>query len=346
MSHDEPTGNKLSSQDLDLISLLQWAPRMPWGEAAEILGVHPTTLAGRWERLQEAGQAWITAQVNVSGSPNQLAFIELSCDRGRWDCLVDELCAMPEVLSLDAFAPGPDLGLTVVSRDLGSLSRLLEDRIVVAAGVTGAHVMLSSRLHHGGDMWRLDHLAPAQREACRAWADRERRALPESTTPLTETHRPVVEALMRDGRAGAADVARTTGLHPATARRHVQKVLASGLLSIRCDLRQQESATPVTAQWFVRVDASHHEAAAAALARDPRTRVVSSLTGPSNMMVVMWLARVEEVLEAERAIQELVQGVDIRSCTISLRTIKRMGRVFSRDDPRSTVFVPPLIHLG
>ena len=57
--------SELSPQDQELISLLQWAPRITWGEAAEILGAHATTLAGRWEKLERSGIAWITAQVNL-----------------------------------------------------------------------------------------------------------------------------------------------------------------------------------------------------------------------------------------------------------------------------------------
>ena len=51
--------SELSPQDQELISLLQWAPRITWGEAAEILGAHATTLAGRWEKLERSGLSLI-----------------------------------------------------------------------------------------------------------------------------------------------------------------------------------------------------------------------------------------------------------------------------------------------
>lgn len=136
--------SELSPQDQELISLLQWAPRITWGEAAEILGAHATTLAGRWEKLERSGIAWITAQVNLSDTRNQLSFIEISCDPGAWAHVVDTFTAMPEVISVEAFAPSPDLGLTVLSHDLESLSRFVEEQISQVPGVAKVQLMLSS----------------------------------------------------------------------------------------------------------------------------------------------------------------------------------------------------------
>ncbi|WP_186317222.1 Lrp/AsnC family transcriptional regulator [Kocuria marina] len=338
--------SELSPQDQELISLLQWAPRITWGEAAEILGAHATTLAGRWEKLERSGIAWITAQVNLSDTRNQLSFIEISCNPGGWAHVADTFTAMPEVISVEAFAPSPDLGLTVLSHDLESLSRFVEEQISQVPGVAKVQLMLSSRLHRAGDKWRLDQLSDEQRAAAQAWTSAEQAALPTSTTALGEVQRPVIEALMRDGRASAAEIARSTGLHPATARRYLQKVLASGLLSIRCDLVQGLSSSPVTAQWFMRLNAYRHEDAAEALAKDPRTRVVSSITGRSNMMVVMWLSSVGEIIEAEQAIQSLVSDVEIQESVISLRPLKRMGWVLENERNATRTFVAPHLHLS
>lgn len=346
MSSNGQAKAELSDQDLELISLLQWAPRITWGEAAEILDAHPTTLAGRWEKLRSSGSAWITAQVNLNDPRNLLSFQEVSCSTHQWNGVVEELVAMPEVLSVEAFGREPDLGLTVVSRDLPSLSRIIEEKISRVQGVVKIHNMISTKLHRAGDKWRLDRLSDGQRRAAQAWVAAEQESLPISSTPLNEDHRPVIEALMLDGRASAAEIARITGLHPATARRYLHKVLASGLLSIRCDLIQGFSATPITAQWFTRLDANRHEAAAEALARDPRTRVVTSITGRANLMVVMWLHSVGEILEAERAIQSAVSGIEIQETVVSLRPIKRMGWVLDAETHAGKKFISPRLHLS
>lgn len=346
MASNVQSKSEFSDQDLELISLLQWAPRITWGDAAEILNAHPTTLAGRWEKLRASGAAWITAQVNLNDPRNLLSFQELTCEAKHWDSVVEQLVAMPEVLSVDAFGREPDVGLTVVSHDLASLSRIIEEKVSRVRGVVKIHNMISTKLHRAGDKWRLDKLSDAQRRAAQAWVQAERESLPASTTPLSEDQRPVIEALMLDGRASAAEIARTTGLHPATARRYLHKVLASGLLSIRCDLIQQFSASPITAQWFARLDANDHDSAAQALSRDPRTRVVASITGRANFMVVMWLSSVEGILDAERAIQSRVPGLEIQESVVSLRPIKRMGWILGTDGRVGETFVTPQLHLS
>ena len=74
---------ELSEEDLALINALQIAPRLSWADAAEVLGVHATTLAARWERLRAAGASWVTA--HLMGDPQQmcLAFVDVECEMHR-----------------------------------------------------------------------------------------------------------------------------------------------------------------------------------------------------------------------------------------------------------------------
>lgn len=346
MASNEQIKSELSPQDLELISLLQWAPRITWGEAAEILDTHPTTLAGRWEKLRQSGVAWITAQVNLRDPRNLVSVMTVSCDPQEWDHVVESVVAMPEVLAAEALGHDAALGLTVLSQDFGSLSRIIEEDVSKIRGVTKIHNMITTKMHQSADTWRLNKLSDVQREAVQAWAHADRESVQPSTGPLTEDHLPVIKALMLDGRASAAEIARSTGLHPATARRHVHRVLSSGLLSIRCDLAQQYSAAPVTARWFARLDANRHEAAAEALARDPRTRIVSSITGGANFTVVMWLSSVAEILDAERTIQSVISEVVIRESVVALRPLKRMGWVLRENGYVGNRFVPPRLNLG
>ncbi|MFI5084537.1 MAG: AsnC family protein, partial [Actinomycetales bacterium] len=68
---------ELSEDDLALINALQIAPRMSWADAADVLGVHATSLAARWARLRKQGVAWVTG--HLIGDPHEmsLAFIDV-----------------------------------------------------------------------------------------------------------------------------------------------------------------------------------------------------------------------------------------------------------------------------
>lgn len=336
---------ELSPLDLSLINLLQFAPRITWGEAGEILGTHPTTLAVRWDRLRESGAAWMTAQIQIDPGPAGLAFIELESRSDLIPETVAALVAMPQVLSVESFSGERNLGLTVTACNLAELSTLVEEKISRVPGVKGLRVLLASQLHSTGDSWRLKVLSAEQVERAQAAAAAEATSLPRRSS-LTEEHWAVAQVLMRDGRASAAEIARTTGLHPATARRHLQKVLASGAIRLRCDLAQSLSGHPLTVHWFTRLSAADHAAAAARLSEDSRTRVVASITGDANFLVVMWLKNVAEIMGAEQFIQSCAPEISIQQSVVSLRQVKRMGWVLDQQGLNSGEFVLPQLPLN
>ncbi|MBD4448195.1 AsnC family transcriptional regulator, partial [Xanthomonas citri pv. citri] len=47
--------------DRRLVNVLQIDPRASWAKVGKVLGVSPTTVAHRWQRLVDDGIAWITA---------------------------------------------------------------------------------------------------------------------------------------------------------------------------------------------------------------------------------------------------------------------------------------------
>lgn len=52
--------------DRRLVNVLQIDPRASWAKVGKILGVSPTTVAHRWQRLVDDGIAWITACPNLN----------------------------------------------------------------------------------------------------------------------------------------------------------------------------------------------------------------------------------------------------------------------------------------
>ena len=87
-------------------------------------------------------------------------------------------------------------------------------------------------------------------------------------------------------------------------------------------------------------------AAAVRLGADPRIRVLASVTGRANLLVVMWLSSVAEVLAAEQTIQEQVPGIEIQQSVVSLRPVKRLGWVLDAQGRCGDRFVAPQIHLA
>jgi len=329
---------ELSEEDLALIQVLQAAPRIGWADAAKVLGVHATTLAARWERLTSSGAAWATA--HLAGDPKQmlLAYVAVDCEMNRRDSVTAELAGIPEIVTVEEAASNRDLMLTVITRSLEEFSEKIISRLKSVEGLTKYQVALCTRLHSSGDDWRLNVLSRSQVALLRTLASP---AVPESlqAAQLPQNHLDLLPFLARDGRATAAEIARSLGRHPATVQRQLNRVLASGILSFRCEIAQRYSSFPVTCQWFVNVPAGQHEAAAAEIRTISNVRLSASTTGPTNFVIIMWLHTLADVLSAELALQQKVPGIEIVESAVMLRTVKRVGWMLKEDTTASGAVV-------
>ena len=329
---------ELSEDDLALIQVLQTSPRLGWADAAKVLDVHATTLAARWERLTSSGAAWVTA--HLAGDPKQmlLAYVAVDCEMNRRDSVTAQLAAVPEIVTVEEAASNRDLMLTVITRSLEEFSDDVFTRLKAIEGLTKYQVALCTRLHSSGDDWRLNVLSRSQLATLRTLGSP---AGPESAPAarLPESHLDLLPFLARDGRATAADIARALGRHPATVQRQLNRVLASGILSFRCEIAQRYSSFPVTCQWFVNVPAGQHEAAAAQIRTISNVRLSASTTGPTNFVIIMWLHTLADVMTAELALQQKVPGIEIVESAVMLRTVKRVGWMLKEDTTASGAVV-------
>jgi DNA-binding Lrp family transcriptional regulator len=329
---------ELSEEDLALIQVLQASPRLGWADAAKVLGVHATTLAARWERLTSSGATWVTA--HLAGDPKQmlLAYVAVDCEMNRRDSVTAELAAVPEIVTVEEAASNRDLMLTVITRSLEEFSAKIITRLKVVEGLTKYQVALCTRLHSSGDDWRLNVLSRSQLATLRTLAPTAG-AESAQAAQLPQSHLDLLPFLARDGRATAADIARALGRHPATVQRQLNRVLASGILSFRCEIAQAYSSFPVTCQWFVNVPAGQHDAAAAEIRTISNVRLSASTTGPTNFVIIMWLHTLADVMSAELALQQKVPGIEIVESAVMLRTVKRVGWMLKEDTTASGAVV-------
>ncbi len=338
---------ELSEEDLRLINALQISPRLSWSDAGQVLGVHATTLAARWDRLREAGAAWTTS--HLTGDPKNmcLAMVDVDCEMHLRPEVTAALAELPEIITVEEAASNRDLTLTVITRDLEQFSTQLLPRLKEIRGLTKYHTALCTRIHISGYAWRLNVLTKAEQQALRALAGPEAIPLgPESTAaPLPESHLALIPFLARDGRATAAEIARALGWNPATVQRQLGRVLASGTLSFRCEIAQQFSGFPVTIQWFANVPAGRHEAAAIVSRAIRNVRFAASTTGRTNFTIIMWLRSLAEVLEMELTVQQRIPGIELVESVVMLNTAKRVGWMLNPDSTATGKVVAPYAEL-
>lgn len=338
---------ELSEEDLQLINALQIAPRISWSDAAGILGVHATTLAARWERLKGSGAAWTTA--HLMGDPKQmcLALVDVDCEMELREEVTAALATIPEVLTVEEAASDRDLMLTVVTPTLAHFSGAIVPQFKEIPGVIKYRTSLCTRLHAGGYLWRLNVLGRSQQAALQALAGPESSgpAARSPGAPLPQSHLELIPFLAKDGRASAADMARALGRNPATVQRQLNRVLASGMLSFRCEIAQNYSGYPVTCRWLANVPPGQHEAAAAELGTFRNIRLTASTTGRTNFVVFVWLQSLADVMTAELALQQRIPGIELVESVVVLSSAKRVGWMLNPDSTATGAVVVPAAEL-
>ena len=312
---------EFSEEDLELISALQIAPRMSWAEAGEVLDRHPTTLAGRWARLRASGSAWITA--HILGNPREMAvtYHDVQCQPGRRREVVEALCRIPDIASVEECSRQKDIMLTVFSPSPDWLHQQLTPQLDRIPGLLRHEAYYSTELHSGAFDWRMAGLSRSQNERLRAIAGPRL----ESAAPLPADFAKIVQVLCRDGRATATDISAATGLPATTARRHLQRILESGLLVFRCDIAQSLAGYPLACQWHARLPVQHHREAAHVLRRAGALRLCASITGQSNFMFMYWLRNPAEIMDIERALALSLPELEFMESTMITHIPKRMG---------------------
>ncbi|MCY0906670.1 Lrp/AsnC family transcriptional regulator [Arthrobacter sp. H14-L1] len=323
---------QLSEDDLALIHALQIAPRAGWVEVAAVLGVHPTSLAARWERLRASGFAWVTAHPTGDPQSVSLSFIGVDCVMVDQSRVVEALCAVPEIMTVEQTASSRALMLTVITESMTQLSTEVIPRIRAIHSVLGYETSLCTRQHQNGSSWRLNVLSRAQQQKMQSLA-----RVDGLDGPLPKNHLDLLPFLAADGRVTAAQIARALGRTSATVQRQLNRVLASNVVSFRCEIAQSLSGLPVTCQWFVKVPPGQQEAAAATIRRMRNVRFSASTTGQSNFTVIMWLHSVADVMDVELSLQQNIPGIELLESVVMLACPKRVGWMLRPDGTAEAV---------
>ncbi|MFP5068158.1 Lrp/AsnC family transcriptional regulator [Pseudonocardia nantongensis] len=322
---------ELSEDDFALVHALQLHPRASWSSLAPVLGAAPVTLARRWQRLRDAGIAWVTSYPVVRDDVMQVALVEIDCAPGRLDDVVATLEAEPSVMTIEHAARGRDLLLTVNAPSFAELSGLVLDRLGRVPGVASTRTHLAAGVHLEGSRWRLDALDAGQAEAVRGLRRADDGAGAGPVDLLGPVYGPLVRELGADGRAGAAEVAARIGRPASTVRRQLATLLRSGMLVFRCEVAQLLTRWPICVTWWIRLPTDDVGAAVHRIRGDARVRLCLSLTGPANFLVTAWTHALPELVGMQSALEKALPAAEIVDTSVILRIRKRMGWLLHPD---------------
>ncbi|GAA3204642.1 Lrp/AsnC family transcriptional regulator [Nonomuraea roseoviolacea] len=326
---------ELSEQDLRLIHAVQVSPRAPWTTVGPACGMHPITAARRWQRLVDRG----LVSVLVTPGPALLrrlatAYLDVECPPSDREAVIAALLVDPRVASITIAGSGRSLFLTLMAASHQALADLVLARIETLPGVLRTELYPITQVYGEGSSWRLDALARSEIRGL------DRRS-PRAPRPfaVSERHRALFRALSLDARAPVAALAEQVGESPSTTSRRVAAMLASGLVSIRCDVTQEAAGWPILVNYFLRVPAAELDAVGRALAALPENRGSFAVAARPNLFASQWLRHVSDVPYGEARMTGAIPSLEVLDRMVALRVVKRMGRVLDADG-RSIGVVP------
>lgn len=333
---------RLSEEDRLLVDALQIAPRASWAAIADILGIAPITAARRWQRLVDAGVAWVTVAPGMAFRNAQcLAYVELTCEPAHRLEVAEAVARHNLALTVELTTGSADILVTVAAMDLSTMSHYLLRHLSQVPHVTGSRARIATRIYTEGSAWRLSALPPS------AVAALQRIRLDSSTsdsadvpTAMTESVKAMLTHLSVDGRASYAELAERAGISPATARRYLGRLLRSGAVISRTDVSAPVSGWPVQVYLWANVPVAELAESARLLSDYRQARLCATVTAGPNLALCAWLQTVEEVHRLELAIAGKVPHLEVLDRLIVLRQVKRMGRLL--DEAGGAVGVVPV----
>lgn len=326
----------LTELDLEIVNALQINPRADWNRVADVLGVSGPTIARRWKALAERGTAWITPAPGVRYlSAGWSAFIHLSSQPSAHAALVRRVCAEPAFGTVSMVSGPHDLLIDCFASTHEELMQIVTRSFADLPGVSGRDVVFVTDLYRQASQWRSGTLAPAQA-----------RLITPVTKPAPSAYTPdgldaaLLAALARNGRAHWADLGDACQVSAQTAKRRVERVLAAGYMTMRCDTSLAVQPGLREVNLILNVPAAELETASRYFAALPSCRLSAQVLGAQNLIVALWVRDYSEVHAHERELAARAPGSIVISREAVIRNYKRLGHLL--DESGCSYDVVPL----
>lgn len=322
----EPSGifAPLSKIEEDIISVLKRDVRMPIKSVAQIVDVSAVHASRILNRMIESGRAWPMYQHACRSADTVMAFIDISCTPQEIDDVRDRLVRHPYVLTVEAISQGRDFIATVVAPSLTVLMNEVITPLNRWPGVVESNLRIVTKLHRATYQWITSSLNKHQE----AILERELKALP-TIDPnfghLTQIELDVLKLLMADPRITASEISRELDLSPSTALRTIHRLRRQEQYVPRFVINPTLTATPFIVHWFVTVPPRNLDVSVEALQNLQHVRIVASITGRANMVVIVDVAELGDIPLVERQMMALIPNIFIAESVVALYTVKRWG---------------------
>ena len=330
----------LSERNLALVAVLQTDPRASWAAVARVMNTSPVTAARRWRHLVDKGEAWVTGAPGVSVWNAQcVAYVDIRCSPGQSLAVAETLAQDRHALSVELTAGGSDIFVTAAAVDLRALSRYLLNRVEMIPGITDTRTRISTHLYRDGSHWRLGALPRKDSSVTPGQSHSRDAARPQLLPHLQSVDRAILVQLGLDGRSSYTRLAAAAKISEATVRRRVARLLDGGAVLLRAEVAAYPAGWPVPVILSVDAPTNGLVETARGIAQLRQVRLCATLAGTPPMLVSAWLRDVDAIHDFESNLVKAVPNITVVDRLITLRTVKRMGRLLD-EDGRAVAVVP------
>ena len=327
----------VSELDLKIIHALQIHPRVDWGKLSTVLDVSAPTLARRWDAMTESGIAWVTPFPGPHyHDAGWSAFLYLSSKPDQQEELLDHLCQNPAFATVSLVSGPYDVLVDCYVSSYAAMLKILTESFANLPGLARREVVFTTEYFRTAVEWRSGTLEPGQMRRLEASVGlAHRRPVPDAVDAR------LIEELSIDGRAPWAQLGTTCGVSAQTAKRRVERLLASGYLTLRCDTATEVVAGQREITLLLSASASEVDTIGGYLASLPNCRVSAQILGAANILATLWVHDFGEVKELELELARRAPNCTVTSRQATVRHYKRAGRLLdSQGRSRGRVPVP------
>lgn len=280
--------------DQQLIQALHLDGRVAFSRLAEVLGSSEHTMARRYRRLREQGGLRVVVRQDPRRFGWTAWWLRLRCTPDSAAGIAEALARYPDISFISLISGGTEIACSVYTRTADERDALLLHKLPRTPRVRSITAQSIVHPFYAGSLgWysKAGLLTDGQYAALVvdpvAEPGRDGEGGTGGTVVLDEHDEALLAVLGRDGRARYADLAAATGLSEATARRRVERLLASGAAYVDVQFGPGLVGHHTTVVMWLTVAPSALESVGRALAGHRQVAFAAATTGPSNVLATV-----------------------------------------------------------
>lgn len=315
--HDTDAG---ASLDQRIAAVMQLGGRITWREIGNVLGVSESTVARRARAMLATGVVRTTALIEpLRCGLGRPVFVQLVCSPVRTARVADELAQRSDARLVVIATGSADIVAELIVGSRDELARVLVDEIGVIPGVVQTATQKVLRTFKIAFDWSRPLLQGYQVPPPPP-IDVHRAA---GLVSLDALDLSLIDELGRDARRSYQDLALAVGVSESAARRRVESLLASGVMTTVTLVDPPFLGYAVEVFLFLRVELARLEEVASSLAARPEVRLLSATSGRADLMGEVILRSEEDLYHFRTHVLGSLPGIREVEMSAELRTVKR-----------------------